>query len=166
MFAVWYGIAILLALLLQTSPLLVIVGSSWRIDWTLLIVVYISLFQQGHRILVLGFLTGLLQDALSSEVLGLHALSKTLTVFVVHLLCRNVQVHSLIAQGLFTCLAVLIDTLGRGLLLFIFQSHAFDLRFFLSMLVQQIVLSLCLIPFVCQGLHALARGLHIHQGKA
>ncbi|MGQ4807946.1 hypothetical protein NKDENANG_01312 [Candidatus Entotheonellaceae bacterium PAL068K] len=167
MFTVWYGIAIVLALLLQTSPLLVTVGSSWRVDWTLLIVVYLSLYQQGHRILVLGFLSGLLQDALSSEVLGLHALSKTLTGFVVYTLSRNVQVHSLIVQGLFTGLAVLIDALGRGLVLFIFlQLHAFDAHFFLGTLAQQIVLSLCVVPFVCRGLHALAKGLHIHQGKA
>ena len=162
MIAVWYSIAIFLALLLQTSPLLVTVGSSWRVDLPLLIVVYLSLFRHGPRVLVLGFLTGLLQDALSSEILGLHALSKTLTAFVLQTLCRNVQVHSLIAQGLFTCLAVLLDTLGRGLVFFIFQPHGFDSHFFLSTLVQQTVLSLGLIPFVSRGLDALARGLHMH----
>src|ERR671922_1369993 len=101
MFAL-YAIAILLALLAQTSPLLATVGSGLRVDLALLVVVYFSLFWRGQRPLVLGFLTGLLQDALSSDVLGLNALSKTLTAFTVHALCQNVQVHSLIAQGLFT----------------------------------------------------------------
>ena len=63
--------AVLLALLLQTSPLLFTVGPGLRVDLTLLVVVYFSLFGGGERALVLGFLTGLCQDALSSEVLGL-----------------------------------------------------------------------------------------------
>src|SRR2546428_10448900 len=106
-------VAILLALLAQTSPLLFTVGSGLRVDLTLLVVVYFSLFWSGGRALVLGFLTGLCHDALSSEVLGLSALSKSLTAFVVHTLSRNVQGQSLIAQVLFTALAVAVDTLGR-----------------------------------------------------
>lgn len=162
MFVVHYLITILLAFLLQTSPLLMTVGSSWGVDLVLLVVVYFSLFWHGQRTLFLGFLAGLLQDALSSEVLGLNALSKTLTVFVIQSLCRNVQIHSPIAQGIFTCLAILIDILGRVSILLIFQLYAFDLRIILSTLVQQIVLSLCLIPFVCYGLHTFAKTLNVH----
>ncbi len=56
-------VAILLALLAQTSPLLFTVGSGLRVDLTLLVVVYFSLFWGGERALVLGFLTGLCHDA-------------------------------------------------------------------------------------------------------
>jgi rod shape-determining protein MreD len=165
MFAVLYILVITIALLAQTSPLLATVGSGWRVDLALLVVVYLSLFWPGHRTLFLGCLTGLLQDALSSEILGLNALSKTLVVFVVQMLCRNVQVHSLLAQGLFTCLAILIDTLGRMSLLLILQLYAFDVRIILGALVQQIVLSLCLVPLVSYGVHTLANKLHVRQGK-
>jgi rod shape-determining protein MreD len=166
MFAVFYGITILIAFLAQTSPLLATVGSGWRVDLSLLIVVYFSLFWHGQRTLILGFTTGLLQDALSSEILGLNALSKTLTVFVVQTLCRNVQVQSLIAQGLFTCLAILLDMLSRMLVMLIFQLNAFEPRIILSTLVQQTVLSLCLVPFVCRGFHTLAKELHVRPEKA
>ena len=166
MFVVLYSVTILLAFLAQTSPLLATVGSGWRVDLALLVMVYFSLFWRGQRTLLLGFLTGLLQDALSSEVLGLNALSKTLTVFVLQTLCRNVQVRSPIAQGLFTCLAILIDTLSRVSVMLMFQLYVFEPRIILSTLMQQIVLSLCFIPFVCYGLHSLAQKLHVRQGKA
>ncbi len=162
--ALWYGLTLLAVLLLQTSPLLTTVGSGWRVDLVLLVVVYLSLFWNGQRVLILGFLAGVSQDALSSEVLGLNALSKTLTVFVVQTLCRNVQVHSLIAQALFTALGILIDTLSRGALLLIFQLYAFEPRLFLLTLVQQTVLSLIIMPVVYRGLDALGKGLGIHQG--
>src|SRR6266487_6468876 len=108
MFSAVYVTAVLLALLAQTSPLLFTVGPGLRVDLTLMVMVYFSLFWGWKRALVLGFLTGLCHDALSSEVLGLSALSKTLTAFVVHTLSRNVQVQSLIAQILFMALAVVV----------------------------------------------------------
>jgi rod shape-determining protein MreD len=165
MFALLYAIAILLAFLAQTSPLLATVGSALRVDLLLLVVVYFSLFWHGQRPVLLGFLTGLLQDALSSEVLGLNALSKSLAAFAVYTLCRNVQTHSLMAQGLFTCLAIGIDTLGRLLVMIIFQLNTFEPRMVLSTLVPQTVLSLLLVPLVCRGLQALARGLRVRPEK-
>lgn len=160
-----YTIATLLAFLGQTSTLLTSVGSGLRVDLALLVVVYFSLFWRGQRPLVLGFLTGLLQDALSSEVLGLNALSKTLTAFTVYTLCQNVQVYSLIAQGLFTAVAIVMDTLGRLFVMIVFQLNTFDPRIFLSTLVQQTLLSLCLAPVVYRGLQALAKVLRIRQDK-
>lgn len=163
MFALFYGIAILIALLAQTSTLLSTVGSGFRVDPALLVVVYVSLFWRGQRPLTLGFLSGLLQDALSSEVFGLSALSKTLTAFTVKALCRHVQVQSLIIQGLFTCLAVLVDTLGRVALMLMFQLNTMDLRVLLRTLPQQMLLSLCLGPLAYRGLDALSKRLRLSQ---
>jgi rod shape-determining protein MreD len=165
MFLILYTIALLLALLSQTNILLSTVGSGLRVDFALLIVVYFSLFWRDLRPLILGFLTGLFQDALSSEVLGLNALSKTVTAFTVHMLCRNVQVHSLIAQGLFTGLAIMVDTLGRVIVMIIFQLNTFEPRIVVSTLLQQTLLSLCLVPLVCRSLQKLAQGLHVRQEK-
>ena len=161
MFVVLYTITILVAFLIQTSPLLTTIGSGWRVDLALLVVVYFSLFWNGQRTLILGFVTGLLQDALSSETLGVNALSKTLTVFVLQLLCRNVQVQSPVAQGLFACLAIVIDTLARIIVMLIFQLNAFEPRVILSTFMQQTLLSLLLIPFICRGVQALAYGLRV-----
>ena len=158
-------VAILLALLAQTSPLLFTVGSGLRVDLTLLVVVYFSLFWGGERALVLGFLTGLCHDALSSEVLGLSALSKSLTAFVIHTLSRNVQVQSLIAQILFMALAVVVDTLARLVVMVVFQLHMVALPIVLSTFVQQTLLSLLLAPCVCYGLQSAMQDGRVRQDK-
>lgn len=165
MFLVLYSIAILLACVIQTSPLFFAAGAGLHVDLTLLVVVYFSLFWGGYRALYLGFVTGLLQDALSSEVLGLNALSKSLTAFVVYMLSRNVQTGSLMAQGLFTSLAILLDTLTRLTMMGVLQSHTFSLPTVLSTLVQPALLGVPLMPCVCYGLEALAQGLRLRPEK-
>src|SRR5262245_16692684 len=150
-------VAILIALLAQTSPVLFTVGSGLRVDLTLLVVVYFSLFWGGERALVLGFLAGLCHDALSSEVLGLSALSKSLAAFVVHTLSRQVQAQSLIAQVLFTCLAVAVDTLARLVVLVVFQMRTLALPVVLSTFVQQLLLSVLLAPCECYLLNLSVR---------
>jgi rod shape-determining protein MreD len=154
MFSTVYVVAVLLSLLAQTSPLLFTVGPGLRVDLSLMVVVYFSLFWSGERALVLGFLTGLGQDALSSEVLGLSAFSKTLTAFVVHTLSRNVQAQSLIAQVLFTCLAVVVDTLARLVVLMVFQLPTLALPIVCSTFVQQTLLSILWAPCIYYGLQS------------
>ena len=158
-------VAILIALLAQTSPLLFTVGSGLRVDLTLLVVVYFSLFWSGERALVMGFLTGLCHDALSSEVLGLSALSKSLTAFVVHSLSRNVQVQSLMAQVLFTSLAVAVDTLARLVVMVVFQLRTVAFPAVLSTFVQQLLLSILLAPHVYYVLQLAVKHSHERQDK-
>jgi rod shape-determining protein MreD len=157
--------AILLALLAQTSPLLGTVGSGLRVDFTLLVVVYFSLFWGAERALVLGFLTGLCHDALSSEILGLSALSKSLTAFVVSTLSRNVQAQSRIVQILFTALAVAVDTLARLVVLIVFQLRTLALPVVLSTFVQQLLLSVLLAPWVYYVLQMVVKPNHVRQDK-
>ena len=158
-------VAIVIALLAQTSPLLFTVGPGLRVDLTLLVVVYFSLFWGGERALVMGFLTGLCHDALSSEVLGLSALSKSLTAFVVHTLSRNVQAQSLIAQVLFTSLAVAVDTLARLVVMVVFQLRTLALPVVLSTFVQQLLLSVLLAPCICYVLQLAVKHGHGRQDK-
>jgi rod shape-determining protein MreD len=165
MFYAVYVTAVLLALLAQTSPLLFTVGPGLRVDLTLMVVVYFSLFWDWKRALVLGFLTGLCQDVLSSEVLGLNALSKTLTAFVVHILSRHVQVQSLTIQVLFTCLAVAVDTLARLLVLMVFQLPRLALPIVFSTFVPQTLLSSLLAPCVYYGLQSAMQYGHIRPDK-
>ena len=154
MFSAVYVVAVLLSLLVQTSPLLFTVGPGLRMDLSLMVVVYFSLFWGGERALVLGFLAGLGQDALSSEVLGLSALSKTLTAFVVHTLSRHVQVQGLMAQALFTGLAVVVDTLARLVVLMVFQLPTLAWPIVCSTFVQQTLLSILWAPCVYYGLQS------------
>ncbi|MGE3538223.1 MAG: rod shape-determining protein MreD [Candidatus Tectimicrobiota bacterium] len=165
MFGVLYAGAVLLALLLETSPLLFTVGSGARLDLILLIVVYISLFWGGERAFVLGFVAGLCQDALSSEVLGLQALSKSVVAFMVQALCRNVQVQSLIAQVLFTGMAVMVDTAVRYLVLLVFQLQTLAVGMVLSTVSRQMLGSLLLAPVLYRALQTLVQKGHIRQEK-
>jgi len=165
MFSAVYVVAVLLSLLAQTSPLLFTVGPGLRVDLSLMVVVYFSLFWGVERALVLGFLTGLGQDALSSEVLGLSALSKTLTAFVVHTLSRHVQAQSLIAQVLFTCLAVVVDTLARLVVLLVFQLPIVALPIVCSTFVQQTLLSILWAPCVYYGLRSAMQYGQTHPDK-
>ena len=165
MFGVLYAGVLGLALLLETSPLLFTVGSGVRLDLTLLVVVYVSLFWGGERAFVLGFVAGLCQDALSSEVLGLQALSKSVVAFVVHTLCKNVQVQSVIAQALFTCLAITVDTVVRFVVLVVLQLQTLAIRVVLSLVLQHILVSVVLAPLVYRGLQALLHKAHMRQEK-
>lgn len=165
MFSCIYMGAVALALLAQTSPLLFTVGSSVRVDVSLLLVVYVSLFWGGERALVSGFMTGLCQDALSSNVLGLHACSKSLTAFVVHIWSRHVEAQSLMAQGLFTSLAVAVDTGVRLLLMLVLQLPMVALPFVLRTYVHQTLLSLLVAPCVCYSLQWAMRLGHVRPDK-
>lgn len=165
MFIVLYITTVLCAFVLQTNGFFFAVGSAVRVDLALLAVVYFSLFGGRKRALLLGFGTGFLYDALSSELLGLNALSKCVTAFVVSTLCHNVQINSLMAQGLFTALAIAVDTLARLLFMGVLQSHTFPLSIMLMTLTQQTVLSVLLMPCICYGLHMLAQGLRLPQEK-
>jgi rod shape-determining protein MreD len=160
-----YIAAIVIALLLQTSPLLFTVGPGLRVDLALLVVVYFSLFEGWQQALVLGFLTGLCYDALSSEVLGLSALSKSLTAFVVHTLSRNMQVQSLMTQVLFTALAVAVDTLAYLVVMVVFQLGLLAFPIVLSTFVQQLLLSVLLVPCVCYVLEMVVKPGRVRQDK-
>jgi rod shape-determining protein MreD len=166
MVVIFFALTILSALLIQTNPLLFTVGSGFRLDASLLLVVYFSLFWDGPRALLLGFITGLCQDALSSEVLGLNALSKSVSAFIVHVLCRNIQVQNVVAQGFFTCLALAIDTFVHLVVMVMFQLNTLTLQLvFITTFTQQMLISLVCMPFVCRGLQALAKGLHVRPEK-
>lgn len=160
-----YIVAVLIALLLQTSPLLFTVGPGLRVELTLLVVVYFSLFGNAEQALVLGFLTGLCQDTLSSEVLGLSALSKSLTAFVIHTWSRQMQVQSLLAQALFTALAVAVDTLARLMVMIVFHLSLPAFAVVVSTFVHQLLLGVLLAPCACYVLHLVAHPGHRRQDK-
>lgn len=165
MFSVVYMSAVALALLAQTSPVLFTVGPGLRVDLSLVLVVYVSLFWRSERALVWGFITGLCQDALSSDVLGLSACSKSLTAFVIHMLSRHVEAQSLVAQSLFTSLAVVIDTATHLVLTLVLQLPQVALPLVLSTFVQQTLLSILVAPCLCHGLQWAMRLSHVRPDK-
>ena len=163
---VFVFLTFLLTFLVQTSPLLFAAGSAWRVDLVLLVVVYFSLFWGGQQALLLGFWAGLAQDALSSELMGLHALSKSLAAFVVLSLCRQVQVQNLAAQELFALVAFLTDTLARLMLMGILQMRLWSFAAMIVPMLQQLLLTAVLVPLVCWGLQLAVHCLRVGPEKA
>ena len=76
-------IAIALALALQTTLAPFVVGGTTAIDLVLVAVVYIALTGGPVRGMLAGSLAGLIQDQLSTGVLGIGGLAKSIVGFVV-----------------------------------------------------------------------------------
>jgi rod shape-determining protein MreD len=76
-------IAIALALALQTTLARFVVGGAAAIDLVLVAVVYVALTTGPVSGMLAGSVAGLIQDALSSGVVGIGGLAKTIVGFLV-----------------------------------------------------------------------------------
>ncbi len=76
-------IAIALALALQTTLTRFVVGGTAAIDLVLVAVVYVALTSGPVAGMLAGSVAGLIQDSLSSGVIGIGGLAKSLVGFVV-----------------------------------------------------------------------------------
>ncbi|MEJ2636179.1 MAG: rod shape-determining protein MreD [Calditrichia bacterium] len=77
-----YILFFLVALLLQITVVKYIQIFNWRPDLVLIVLVYFSLRKGPNWGMTAGFLSGLVQDLLSTHYIGLSALSKTIAGFV------------------------------------------------------------------------------------
>ncbi len=75
-------LAIALALALQTTLARFVVRGSTAVDLVLVVVVYVALTSGPVTGLLTGTVAGLIQDALSSGVIGIGGLSKTIVGFL------------------------------------------------------------------------------------
>ena len=76
-------IAIALALALQTTVARFLVGGSAAVDLVLVAVVYVALISGPVGGLLAGRAAGLIQDALSSGIIGIGGLAKSIVGFLV-----------------------------------------------------------------------------------
>ena len=75
-------VAIAAALALQTTLASLVIRGTAALDLVLIVVVYVSLVSGPVRGLLLGTAAGLIQDALSSGIIGVGGLAKTVVGFV------------------------------------------------------------------------------------
>lgn len=80
--AVGVLIAIALALALQTTLARFLVGGTAAVDLVLVVVIYVALTSGPMTGMFAGSLAGLVQDALSSGVIGIGGLAKSVVGFV------------------------------------------------------------------------------------
>ena len=79
-------LTVTLALVLQTTLARYAIRSSSAVDLVLVVVVYVALTSGAATGLLSGTFAGLAQDALSSQVIGIGGLSKTLVGFLAGLI--------------------------------------------------------------------------------
>jgi rod shape-determining protein MreD len=114
------ALAIAVALALQTTLTRFIVGGTVAVDLVLVVVVYVALTSGSVTGLVAGTVAGLVQDSLSTGVIGIGGLAKT----VVGFLTGIIGTQFIVAQPLprfvvFFAATVLhqVMTIGLGVLL-------------------------------------------------
>jgi rod shape-determining protein MreD len=115
-------IAVAVALALQTTLSRVAVRSSVAVDLVLVVVVYVALTSGPATGLLTGTFAGLVQDALSSPVIGIGGLAKTIVGFLAGIIGSQfivaqplprfvvffgaTVVHAIVFMGLYTLLGL------------------------------------------------------------
>lgn len=80
--AVWVLVAIALAIALQTTLARFLVGGSAAVDLVLVAVVYVALITGPATGMLAGSVAGLIQEALSSGIIGIGGLAKAIVGFL------------------------------------------------------------------------------------
>lgn len=160
-----YLLAAAVALVLQMHGVFRSVGTVWHVDLVLLVVVSGCLQWEERRALTFGFITGLMYDALSSDVMGLNAVSKVVVAFVVVLLSRHIRSHSLILQSGIAALAMVLDTATRLFVLAMFQSRVYPLSMTLQVVIPHMLLGAACMPLMHTGLRMMLQALHLHRER-
>lgn len=88
----WFapGLSLFLALLLAVVPLPDVV-SAFRPDWVAIIMLYWTLIDPRRYGLITAFVLGILLDALTGSLLGQHALSLLVIVFLGQRFCATLK---------------------------------------------------------------------------
>jgi rod shape-determining protein MreD len=115
-------VAIALALALQTTLTRFVVGGTAAIDLVLVVVVYVALTTGPGTGMLAGSIAGIIQDALSSGVIGIGGLAKSLVGFLAGVIGQQfivtaalprfvmflaaTVVHSVVFMGLYVMLGL------------------------------------------------------------
>ncbi len=117
-------LAVAAALALQTTLARFIVRGTVAVDLVLVVVVYVALTMGPATGLLAGALAGLVQDALSSNVIGIGGLAKTLVGFMAGIIgTQFIVVHTLPRFVVFFCATVLHAVVFMGLYVLLDLRH-------------------------------------------
>lgn len=117
-------LAVAAALALQTTLARFIVRGTVAVDLVLVVVVYVALTMGPATGLLAGALAGLVQDALSSNVIGIGGLAKTLVGFLAGIIgTQFIVVHTLPRFVVFFCATALHAVVFMGLYVLLDLRH-------------------------------------------
>ena len=91
-------LAIILALALQTTIARFVVSGTVAVDLVLVVVVYVALTSGSGTGMVTGTAAGLIQDSLSTGVIGIGGLAKTIVGFVVGIVGTQLNIAEPVAR--------------------------------------------------------------------
>jgi len=161
----FYLLAVIVALVLQTHAVFHHLGTAWHVDVALLVMVSGCLQWEARRTLLFGLMTGLMHDALSSDVMGLHAVSHTVVAYATLLFARHVQSHSPVLQSGFAALATILNTATQLFVLAVLQSRLYPLSMILQVVLPHAILGAIGMPFIHTGLRVAMQTLHVRPGR-
>jgi rod shape-determining protein MreD len=102
-------LAIAIALALQTTLASLVIRGTAALDLVLIVVVYLALITGPVTGLLLGSAAGLVQDSLSSGIIGVGGLSKTVVGFVAGVLGTQFIVTAPLSRFLVFVLATVLN---------------------------------------------------------
>ena len=102
-------LAIAVALALQTTLASLVIRGTAALDLVLIVVVYLALITGPVTGLLLGSAAGLVQDSLSSGIIGIGGLSKTVVGFIAGLLGTQFIVTAPLSRFLVFVLSTLLN---------------------------------------------------------
>jgi len=116
----WIVLAIVAALALQTTIARFVVSGPVAVDLVLVVVVYVALTSGSVTGLVTGTVAGLIQDSLSTGVIGIGGLAKTIVGFVAGIVGTQLNIAEPVARFVVFFTATVVHqamTIGLGAVL-------------------------------------------------
>jgi rod shape-determining protein MreD len=116
----WIILAIVSALALQTTIARFVVSGPVAVDLVLVVVVYVALSSGSVTGLVTGTVAGLIQDSLSTGVIGIGGLAKTIVGFVTGIVGTQLNIAEPVARFVVFFTATVVHqaiTIGLGAVL-------------------------------------------------
>jgi len=113
-------LAIVLALALQTTIARFVVSGTVAVDLVLVVVVYVALSSGSVPGLMTGTVAGLIQDSLSTGVIGIGGLAKTIVGFVTGIVGTQLNIAEPVARFVVFFVATVAHqaiTIGLGVVL-------------------------------------------------
>ena len=113
-------LAIILALALQTTIARFVVAGRVAVDLVLVVVVYVALSSGAVPGLMTGTVAGLIQDSLSTGVIGIGGLAKTIVGFVTGIIGTQLNIAEPVARFVVFFAATVVHqaiTIGLGTVL-------------------------------------------------
>lgn len=135
-------------------------------DLVLIFVVFFALFNGAEKGAVYGYLCGLLEDLFLGRLIGMNALAKALTAYVVGRLQSNVFKENLVVGVLGVFLATLMNIFFLFILSFAkFSAFHFDLNILKVLLFQSLYNLFLAVPIYTWYYNASHTGVLRHGGE-